>query len=452
MKTILNRIAAVLLILCMLPAFALADTNNGTPVTQSDFTLRLRLNPEGFENDGAAHYEDWQKLLNKISLAGQAKTQSFLSPFSRVMLDGSLCLNDQPTIPFEYDGYYSFRYLRSPAIDNASVHFQMFNFFQFMLKPYYFMGLPTNLIAIPLYPEAAVEIYQKYAGPISRTFEGEGTRTVSYDELYALAEELSAIVNEDTNDKMYFFLTCLLIDIGGDYLLLDKLGYVEAILDYLDPEQMGMTITVEEDSETWVLGETTVFEKTADGWCFTLPEEEGYVFGASYADNGSERTAQLQILLEDSPWLDVTATLDGLGDPLKAEGAFTLDITGDAIYEEIPSLAFRYDFSRTAESLPCDMALELDWLNPATEQPAIGLSYKAAMQELPYTAVYDRPIDNQDDFFHLNESFMAEYKERFMPTLVMAALPFVLEVPAGVISDAVQWLDDTGFLAFFGLE
>ena len=29
--------------------------------------------------------------------------------------------------------------------------------------------------------------------PISRTFEGEGTRTVSYDELYALAEELSAI-------------------------------------------------------------------------------------------------------------------------------------------------------------------------------------------------------------------------------------------------------------------
>ena len=452
MKSFFSRMAAVLLILCLLPVMALADTNNGTPVTQSDFTLRLRLSPDGFPNDGAAHYQDWQAFLDKISLAGQAKTQSFLSPYSRVMLDGALQLKDQPTIPFEYDGYYSFRYLRSPAIDNASVHFQMFNFFQFMLKPYYFMGLPTNLVAIPLYPEAAVEIYQKYAEPIRRTFAGEGTRTVSYDELYALAEELSSFVNEDTNDKLYYFLTCLFIDIGGDYVLLDKLGYVEAILDYLDPGQMGMTITVDEGGETWVLGETTVFEKSADGWRFTLPEEEGYVFGASYQANGGEHTAQLEILFEESPWLDVTAVLDGLGDSTSAEGLFTLAISGDAIYEEIPELAFRYDFSRTAESLPCDMTLDLDWINPATGLPAIGLSYEASMQELPYTAVYDRPIDNQDDFFHLNESFMAEYKERFMPTLVMAALPFVLEVPAGVISDAVQWLDDTGFLAFFGLE
>ena len=74
------------------------------------------------------------------------------------------------------------------------------------------------------------------------------------------------------------------------------------------------------------------------------------------------------------------------------------------------------------------------------------------MEELPYTAVYNRPIDNQDDFFHLNESFMAEYAERFMPTLLASFAPFAMEVPAGVISDMVRWMDDLGILAIFGLE
>ena len=453
MKRVFKRLVAVCLIVCMLPVFALAEeTNNGTPVTRSDLELRFRLHPEGFPNDGAAHYQDWADFLDKISLKGEMKAQSFLSPFSRVMFDGALCLKDESTVPFEYDGYYSFRYLRSPAIRNESIHFQMFNFFQFMLKGYYFMGLPTNLLAIPLYPEASVEIAQKFARPAQAVFAGEGSRTVSYDQLYELAQQWSLLVNEDVNDKLYYFLTCLLIDVGGDYLLLEKLGYAEGWLEYLDPDQLGMTITVEGDSETWVLGETVVFEKTEDSWVLSLPDEEGYVFGASYEHTGDAMALTLDILCEDSPWLTAAFTVDGLGDALQAQGEAVLEISGDALWEELPPLAFQYRYQRTAQALPYDFTFECDWLNPATGLPAIGLSCAAAMEELPYTAVYDRPIDNQDDFFHLNESFMAEYKERYLPTLALAAAPFVLELPAGVISDVVRWLDDYGFLAFLGLE
>jgi len=449
-----KRLVAACLCLCMLTTFALADEeiNDGTPVTHSNFDLSLRFHADGFPNDGAAHYQDWAKLFDQISLTGDARTQSFLSPYSRVMLDGALCLNGESKVPFEYDGYYSFRYLRSPAINNESIHFQMLNFFQFMLKGWYFMGLPTNLIGIPMYPEAAVEVFQKYAEPVSRVCGGEGSRTVSYDELYALAEELSLLVNEDENDKLYYFLTALMIDIGGDYLLLEKLAYMEDWLDYLDPEQMGLTITVDGDSETWVLGETTVFEKNGESWNLSLPDDETYVFGVNYEKTETSCQWRVEILCEDFVWLDAALTVDGLGDPLKASGTATLEMSGDAFWFDMPVIAFAYDYARTAEALPYDMSLTVDWLHPETEKPAIGFSYQAAMEELPHTAVYNRPIDNQDDFFHLNESFMAEYAERFMPTMLAHFAPFALKVPAGVISDLVKWMDDLGFLALFGLE
>ena len=98
------------------------------------------------------------------------------------------------------------------------------------------------------------------------------------------------------------------------------------------------------------------------------------------------------------------------------------------------------------------MTMAFDWVHPETDKPAFGLHYQADVEELPRETLRDRPYDNQDDFFQLNESLMAEYKERFLPRLVMAAIPIALEMPMGVISDAVAWLDETGFLAFFGLE
>ena len=82
-----KRLASVCLCLCMLlPAFAVADEeiNDGTPVTHSNFDLSLRFNADGFPNDGAAHYQDWAKLFDKISLTGDVRAQSFLSPYSRV--------------------------------------------------------------------------------------------------------------------------------------------------------------------------------------------------------------------------------------------------------------------------------------------------------------------------------------------------------------------------------
>ncbi|MBR3874663.1 MAG: hypothetical protein IKJ26_10960 [Clostridia bacterium] len=455
MKKLFFRMLAVCLCICLLPVWALAqdEINDGTPVTYADFDASVHFYADGFPQDGAAHYADWETFLSKISLSGEVKAQSFPKPLSRVMLDGSLDLNGEPIVPFEYDGYCNFRYLRSPALDGASVHFQMHNFFQFMLKGYYFMGLPTQLLAVPLYPEATVELLQMYGEPIVRMLGGEGSRVVSYDDLYALCEELSLMASEDINYKIYYYFTSLMTNFGGDYVFLEKLPYLEDILNYLDPNAMGMTITVDGEKEEWLLGETVVFEKDADGWRFELPCEDGYVFTAAWQNTGSECAFDFTVLLEEEEWLYARVTANGLGNALSAEGEVTVDLGGEGLswYELVPQ-TFLYRYSRTAEEKPYDMDFSIDWVHPETGRRAFGVECTAFVEELPYTAVYDRPIDNQDDFFHLNESFMAEYKERFAPTIALAAVPFVLEMPAGIISDVVAWMEYTGLLAFMGIE
>ena len=448
---------ALCLCIALLPVHALAFSD-GTPVTRSDFTLSFHLNADGFPDDGLAHYKDWESFLNKISLRGLMDSQSYPAPIDRVYFDGGLYLNDKLTIPFEYDAYGHFRYVRSAALGGASVHFQMFNFLQFMLKPYYYMTMPTQYIGLLLYPEAAIEMWQKYAGPMAETFAGTGERAVSYDDLYALCEQLNAIVLEDDYEKAYYFFTSLLIDQGMDWTALEKLACWENLLDYLDPEMQGMTIASADGAETWTVGQTAVFEKTVSEeenvWKVCLPDPDGYEFRVELIQRETEYTAQLLILLDGEEYLNVSAGIDGLPaeGELAACGNAWADITGSVLYEEIAPMRFQYDYSRTADQEPYDLNLTVDLIHNETEKPCFGFDYRANVQEMPDTVLMERPYDDQEDFFHLNESFIEEYKERFLPTLVLAAAPFVLEVPAGVVSDAVAYMEETGILAFLGIE
>lgn len=462
MKTTLTRILALCLCFCLLPVIAFADSfedvNDGTPVTHSDFELSFHLHADGYPDDGVLHYQDWETFLNKLSLRGAMDTQSFPNPFNRVYFDGGVYLNDKLTVPFEYDAYSNFRYVRSPALGGASIHFQMFNFFQFMLKPYYYMYMPTQYIALAMYPEAWVEMWQKYANPVNAVTAGEGDRTISYDELYELALQLNDIILTDEYSKAYYFITCLLTDLGMDWTASEKLAAWDLLLDELDPEQQGMEIMQSETAETWTVGETTLYEKSISAQETThllyLPDPDGYEFSVEVRQTASGMAADLLITLDGEEYFSVSAGIDGLPaeNQLSAQGEMWAEFGGSALYEEIAPMRARFDYSRTEAEKPYDLSLTVDLINSETQKPCLGLAYQAAVQELPYTALVERPYDNQDDFFHLNESFMEEHKERFMTTLALAAAPIVLEVPAGVLSDVIAYMDETGILAFLGIE
>ncbi len=453
-KNVWFRLLAVCLCICMLPVFAVAETNDGTPVTRSDFSFRVNLHPEGFPDQSAAHLEDWQAFLGKLSIEGVADVQSFLSPYSRVYFDGGLCLNGENKLPFVYDGYYSYRYLRSPAIRNEHLHFQMFNFFQFMLKPYYYMGLPTHLLALVMYPEAAMELLTVYWIYTDWTTYGEGDRVVSSDYLKQLVEYFQFYGGNDFNDRLYYFFTCLLMDTGLTDVVLERLNTVDVWLDYLDPDQQGLIIDVEGENESWMLGETEVFRKEGSTCTLTLPDDIGYVYSFTRTREGGDLDAQFVLSMEEEELLNVTLDIDGLLSEgvLSTSGHAELTVSGSELYVEYAPLAFDFQVTRSSEAMPCSFTLNADWLHPDTGLPAMGYTYEAELQELPPDVLFDLEYDHQDDFFHLNESFLNEYKERYLPTIALSMVPFLLEMPAGVISDTVAFLEETGILAVLGIE
>ena len=457
-----RKLCALILSLCLLAAVlspALAEETAGDEVTRSDFSLSLLMHADGFPNDGAAHYADWEAFLSKLSLEGVIDVQRFLTNVSRVYFDGGLCLNGKMTLPFVYDGYHSYRYVRADALRGDSIHFQMHNFFEFMLKGYYFMGLPTQLIALPLYPEASYYLGTSYYQPIAEAVAGEGDRTVSYAELYELCETLDLIVNDDWDyERAYFYFTCLLTDLGASDLALQKLGYLEDWLAFMDPEEKGLFITDDGVSQTYTLGNTQVFTHTRDasGERFTLclPDSDGYELTAAYENTGAEIHGSLRITLEGAERLTLNVDVDGLpvDGALSAQGSATIAFGGECFYQPPTPVSFAYRYSRDAAALPYAMTLEVDWLHPQTQKPALTLAYQADMEKLPASTMVERVYDNQNDFFHLNESFMEEYKQLYLPTLALSAVPILVEMPAGVISDIMGFLYETGFLAFLGIE
>ena len=105
--SVLKRLSALVLSLCLLMAAfsqALAEESTGDEVTRSDFSFSLLLHADGFPNDGAAHYADWETFLSKLSLEGVVDVQRFLTNISRVYFDGGLCVNGKMALPFVYDG------------------------------------------------------------------------------------------------------------------------------------------------------------------------------------------------------------------------------------------------------------------------------------------------------------------------------------------------------------
>jgi len=466
-KNLMTRIFALLLCVCLLPTAALANvfedamaqSNDGvTPVKRSDFELLFHFYADGFPDDGMMHYEDWEAFADKISLRGAMDSQNFPKPLNRVYFDGGLYLNDKLTVPFEYDAYSTLRFVRSPALGGASVFFHMDNFFEFMLKPFKYIYLPTQYAALTLYPEASLKMWETYAQPVEQTVAGEGNRAVSYDDLYTMCEQLNSIVLEDQGNRAYFYFTSLMIDLGMEWTALEKLGCWEMLLDHLDPQKQGMTIAVENGVESWMLGETTVFEKTVSGGetavRLYLPDPDGYVFSVEYSRTASGMTGDVLITLDDEEYYHLSAGIDGLPEEgtLTAEGMIWADITGSVLYQEIAPIRLQYAYARNAESKPYSMTLDLDMINAQTEKPCLGLTYTADVEEALPAELEQRTYDNWDDFFSLNEMLLKEHVERFKRTVVLAAAPVALEVPAGVISDVIAFMEENGLLGIFGIE
>jgi hypothetical protein len=548
-----SRIGALALALCLLfgasPAAADTYLPDGT-VTHADFICNLALHADGFPAS-TAHLSAWETFLQKISLSGSADVLAPFTPDSRVYVNGTLQLNGKNQLPFVYDGYHSYRYVTSPALNNVSLFFQMHNYLEFMLKPYYYMNLPTQYLALLTYPDAAYWIGESYYQPIAdllasarqdamngtATNEAQAdnaaatnataddtdataddtdttdataddtdttdattddtddtsmiadiaaaplstavasnadspstshsgvlaasdalTYTVPYEDLYELCENLDQLVNDENDNRAYFFFTCLLTDLYASDMALSVLGNLEGELDALDPDQNGLTVTQSESGVTMTLGSTNVFTQTVtDGktaLTLTLPTAEGYTLTFTYdwtpGTAGAALNASLRVTQDGADALLLKAQGENLpqaGD-LGGQGSLTLTASGSVLAKETPPMMFNFMWSRDSLQRPYTLNLNVDWIHPQTLKPALSFTFNGKLSTVD-KSVFVEGSYPQNDFFNLNETFLDDYKAKLMPTLTLKLVPFVLEMPAGVIDDLYRFADSTDILVSF---
>ena len=467
------RLMALLLTICLLPTAALAYGEVPVyqdPVTRTDLQLNLKVVPEGFPEGTAADLKGWQEFLDKISFRGVLDSQNVLTDKVRGWFDGGLYVKEDLIVPFQVDVYFAFRYMISQAIKGESMFFKMENFLEFMMKPRYFMDLPTDYIALLMYPEATLDMRDRFYTPLAKLCQGKGDRTVSYDDLYDLALSWEDMYMNDGDDdyKMYFFFTCLLYQLGINYDVYDKIGEMTAWLDVLDPEAAGMTITEKGGVATYTIGEYEVFTTDLDStrnFTLTLPDENGNLLTFTSKENlhddwnGDDWWMELAITLapeeeggERENYL--TLTVDCHDVPLRqlylTGGSISISGDGSALQEPFQA-DFRLYMERTDIQKPNSTKLSLHYLHPQTSQVCFAADLVLNMSEVPFTVLQERDYP-QEDLFHLNDEYLERIKENYIPSLAVSFLPVIAQMPAGVINDILRFAEETDILVSLGIE
>jgi hypothetical protein len=95
--------------------------------------------------------------------------------------------------------------------------------------------------------------------------------------------------------------------------------------------------------------------------------------------------------------------------------------------------------------MPYELDLTVNWIHPETMLPALSLHFTGSL-DMRNKSVFREVEYLQEDFFSLNDMFLQEHKARWAPTAGLYMLPFLLEMPSGVIDDVVNYMLDTDIL------
>lgn len=471
-QRLFHRLASILLILCLLPASALAYGDVPVfkvPVVHAETTITFSLFADAFPNDGKADYAGWEKFLQKVAVKGILQTQQPFTDNVRAWFDGGLYVKDRLTVPFTFDVYMKERFLASRALKDESLYFQMDNFLEFMMKPRYYMEMPSNLISLFLYPEAAFDIWSRYYPPLAELCAGKGSRTIAHEDLLALCRSWEDMHAKDGENayRLQNFVTSLFYDLGASYEVYDKLGNLSGYLELMDPEHKGLVITSKKGTETYTLGDTTVFTRQlgeARNFTLTLPDENGSVL-TLISDEviGDWRGDDWQLTLSithpaeeegGQPINYLTMVLDmddvPLRDHYENKGTIRFTAEGEMLAEPIRA-DLQLVLYRTDIDYPNLSRWSLSYLHPETNKVCFTGTIELLQQEKPYTVLQERAYP-YEDFFHLNDEYIQRIKAQYLPSLAISFLPVITEMPAGVVNDIIRFSQESGILLFLGVE
>ncbi len=439
MKDLGRRLTALLLCVLLLPAAALgesADVGYGFDVH--------------FSMDASAYPEDIQTLMQ-----GVADTLNMLTLSGTFALAGSsfditadlLLENDEDTRTslhlYGTDTHYQ---LGSSLLGNQELMMNNLALLEFAIKAYNHLGMPLQYPALLISPYAHTSAFDWIRDEWNRVMQAEeGSRVIAREDVMELAAY--AADNAEQDRAFYYWLAALALESGYSDMVLETITELPDWLDGLLDDE-GITVSVEDDTETWSSDEETFFTRTTseeETTCsLTLPMlPDGNTVEASYQYQQEDGNITLSILIaneeEEASMLDASLTLTGWteGLPLNGQVDFNLSLQGEMVPNSL-NLHFAYQ----AE----DGQFTLQQLNPDTDAALLTVQGSLTQQELSAPS-YTAETLNGLNIFSLNDASMKTFVSGVAEPFAKGAIPLLKHLPLSAYETLFSLLDQYGILS-----
>lgn len=417
-------------------------------------TITYEMN---FEVDDAAFPEsmhsakDWKTFLEKFSVKGIAHFKDLFRDDEMIEGAADIYLNNKLLLDLLHSGTQQYFSITSKSMD-AYFGFNAHNYYEFMLKGYFFLGLPTHYIALLSYPNGAYQalnnIY-KFLAKHFRIDEKMETNEISYEKLTQIAEEASRFFDEEYISHQ--FIRTALMDAG----VFETMYYdFQVATEYLESFAAGEPMRIEKDGSkyTYRIGEYEIIqydvqENRREYKLYLPPSPSGYEYRAEAivekVNDNYNVDGKFAILMDGADYAAIAVSAKQLpGEQSEeAEGETIFSLSGDAL-GGTESVVFQHSYAKHNENLN----LKLRMRDETTKQFPLGIKINAALSDFSGSVEPKYKDAYVGDFFSMNDSALSALKGTLLPYAIKVALPILLETPAKVINDVYNFLDKSGIL------
>lgn len=447
-----RRLISSLVCLCLVLSLSTGYAKEEKPVSSTDFTLAVSLEPSAFANAGS-RIKDWATFLDKLSLKGTLLAHDFVGDDEQLQLDAELLLSGKSVLPLQMNYVNSSVWVNSPALGKRTVQGSMLNFFEFMLKPYFFMGMRTDLVSLLLYPKGTAWVGRAYYNKLDQVIGGKKSYTVPYQKLHELCLELDDLMFNEDFLRPYRLVRQMLLGLAQEESTLTALGDLESWLDMLDPDQKGLSVKVKGGQTQYVIGEKTLMTRTnnkkGNHVQLSLPDTEGRLLEVDYLSGGSDWSLKLCVTRETGEnGLTLFAQASGLPqqDEPTGKGEIRLGCSGAALEGGL-DLTLPFGWTTDTSVTPRKTTWTLSLIVPDTGKTGATVTLtEQTTQDVGRDAFAYQKAPNEFDIFGMNGPVLHELIDDIKKPMLLTLLPILLEMPAGVINDIASFTYNSNIL------
>lgn len=433
----LKKIGALLLALCLLiPSAGLAET-------KITFDMRLDILPEAFPAEQRVAAMALKTGLDLLTYQGEITTDE-----KWYALESALLVDGQHPITLDVLSTSRWRLVSSNVLGDEKLSLFMDAYLEFMMKPYNFMGLKTQYLALLTSRYAHVGALMPLYDVLMRHFGGEDTRTYTPAEVRACAQELAAMAGESRDFD--FWIRAAFLDLGLDSLVEDFISILPEWAEECAGDE-GLVITVKNGQTTWALGGVTVWtqkeDESSSSGILTLPAWDGVSCKLSLSRAADSLSLAFQLFSEDEgAMLEVKASALALPDTARPSGQTELNLTISGVYMPAPiSEKACLDWEWAAGGADKGLNAVLHWLSATGESKAALAAQITFSQGDPAKLAFtEESLQTGTHFFSLYDETMSDFFTRVKSPALEAVLPFYMALPMPFLETVVAWIVQSG--------